>query len=132
MCLIGTGSQATAFIIDRQTLLNPCNMITPTIDELQECSNKDKVKAVNAPAEGGLVTYPGAASFLPAPWLRGTVMSSGTSNYAKLITEVNAAALNLTQSTKKMKITLPQQPSTQPISSFGRGEQATDLQPQPR
>ena len=92
MCLLGTGSRATAFIIDRQTLLNPCNMITPTIDELQECSNEDEVKAVNAPAEGGLVTYPGSASFLPAPWLRDTVMSSGTSNYAKLITEVNAAA----------------------------------------
>jgi hypothetical protein len=92
MCLLGTGSRATAFIIDRQTLLNPCNMITPTIDELQECSNEDEVKAVNAPAEGGLVTYPGSASFLPAPWLRDTVMSSGTSNYAKLITEINAAA----------------------------------------
>jgi hypothetical protein len=67
-------------------------MITPTIDELQECSNEDEVKAVNAPAEGALVTYPGSASFLPAPWLRDTVMSSGTINYAKLITEVNAAA----------------------------------------
>jgi hypothetical protein len=86
MCLSGTGLRATAFIIDRQTLLNPCNMITPTIDELQECSNEDEVKAVNAPAEGGIVTYPGSASFLPAP------ISSGTSNYAKLITEVNAAA----------------------------------------
>jgi hypothetical protein len=92
MCLLGTGLRATAFIIDRQTLLNPCNMITPTIDELQECSNKDEVKAVNAPAKGGLVTYPGFASFLPAPWLRDTVFSSGTSNYAKLIAEANAAA----------------------------------------
>ncbi len=67
-------------------------MITPTIDELQECSNEDEVKAVNTPAEGGLVTYPGSASFLPAPWLRDTVISSGTSNYTKLIAEVNAAA----------------------------------------
>lgn len=67
-------------------------MITPTIDKLQECSNEDEVKAVNAPAEGALVTYPGSASFIPAPWLRDTVMSSGTSNYAKLIAEVNAAA----------------------------------------
>ena len=92
MCLLGTGSRATAFIIDRQTLLNRCNMITPTIDELQERSNEDEVKAVNAPAEGALVTYPGSASFLPAPWLRDTVISSGTSNYAKLIAEVNAAA----------------------------------------
>jgi hypothetical protein len=84
-CLLGTGLRATAFIIDRQTLLNPCNMITPTIDELQECSNEDEVKAIKAPAADGLVTYPGSSSFLPAPWLRDTVMSSGTSNHAKLI-----------------------------------------------
>jgi hypothetical protein len=34
MCLLGTGSRETAFIIDRNTLWNPCNMITPTIDDL--------------------------------------------------------------------------------------------------
>ena len=67
MCLLGTGSQATASIIDRQTLLNLCNIITPTIDNLQECSNKNKVKAVNISAKDGAVTYPGSASFLPAP-----------------------------------------------------------------
>jgi len=50
MCLLGTGSRATAFIIDQQTLLNPCNMITPTIEELEVCSGDDEVKAVNAPA----------------------------------------------------------------------------------
>jgi hypothetical protein len=91
-CLLGTGSQATAFIIDRQSLLTPCNMITPTIDVLEVCSDEDEVKAVDAPEADGLVTYPGSASFLPAPWLCDTVMSSGTSNYAKLIPAVNAAA----------------------------------------
>ncbi len=65
-CLLGTGLGATAFIIDQQTLLNPCNMITPTIDDLQECSNKDEVKVVKAPAADSLVTYPGSNSFLPA------------------------------------------------------------------
>jgi hypothetical protein len=63
MCLLGTGSSATAFIIDKQSLLNPCNLITPTINELQECSNEDEVNAINAPDDGGAVTYPGSASF---------------------------------------------------------------------
>jgi hypothetical protein len=92
MCLLGTGSSATAFIIDKQSLLNPCNLITPTINKLQECSNKDKLNAINVPDDGGAVTYPGSASFFPAPWLSDTVMSSGTSNHAKLIPAVNAAA----------------------------------------
>ena len=59
MCLLGTGLRETAFIIDRNTLWNPCNMITLTIDDLQECSNKDEVHAINPPAKIREVTYPG-------------------------------------------------------------------------
>ena len=92
VCLLGSGPRATAFTVDKQTLLHPCNLITPTIDELQDCSNDDDVKAINDPADGGAVTYPGSASFLPAPWLRDTVMSAGTSDFTKLIPAVNAAA----------------------------------------
>jgi hypothetical protein len=93
MCLLGSGSSVTAFIVDKQSLLNPCNLITPTINELQECFNKDEVNVINAPDDDGAVTYPGSASFFPAPWLSNTVLSSGTSNHAKLIPAVNAAAI---------------------------------------
>jgi hypothetical protein len=58
MCLLGLGSSATAFLLDKQSLLNPCNLVTPTIDNLQECSNKDKVNAINAPPKNRAVTYP--------------------------------------------------------------------------
>jgi hypothetical protein len=93
MCLLGSGLSATTFIIDKQSLLNPCNLITPTINELQECSNEDKVNTINALDDDGAVTYPGSASFFPAPWLSDTVLSSGTSDHAKLIPAVNAAAI---------------------------------------
>jgi hypothetical protein len=73
--------------------LNPCNLITPTINKLQECSNEDEVNAINAPDDDGAVTYPGSASFFPAPWLSDTVLSSGTSDHAKLIPAVNEAAI---------------------------------------
>jgi hypothetical protein len=69
-----------------------CNLVTPTIDELQECSNKDEVNAINAPAKNGAVTYPGSASFFPAPWLVNTIMDAGTSNPFKLIPMTNAVA----------------------------------------
>ena len=52
MCLLGMGSSATAFIIDKQSLLNPCNLVTPTIEKLQECSKEDEGNAVNAPDDG--------------------------------------------------------------------------------
>ncbi len=92
MCLLGLGSSATAFLVDKQSLLHPCNLVTPTINDLQECSEEDEVNAINAPHDNGAVTYPGSASFFAAPWLVNTIMDTGTSNYSKLIPAVNAAA----------------------------------------
>jgi hypothetical protein len=92
MCLLGSGSSATAFLINKQSLLNPCKLITPTIDDLQECSNKDKVNAINAPPINGAVTYPGSASSFAAPWLFDTIMDAGTSDYLRLIPVVNTEA----------------------------------------
>ncbi len=93
MCLLGSGSSATAFIVDKQSLLNPCNLITFTIDKLQGCSNEDEVNAINTPDDDGAVTYPGSASFFPVPWLSYMVLSLGTSDHAKLIPAMNAAAI---------------------------------------
>ena len=81
MCLLGSGSHATALLIDKQSILNPCPLKTPTIDELRECSNEDEVRAIPAPAEDGLVTYPGSATFLP---LRGSPTRSCQPTQAKL------------------------------------------------
>jgi hypothetical protein len=78
MCLLGSGSSATAFLVDKQSLLNPCNLVTPTIDNLQECSNEDKVNAINGPPDNGAVTYSGSASFFTDPWLVNMIMDSLT------------------------------------------------------
>jgi hypothetical protein len=61
LCLLGSGLNATTFIIGKQSLLNPCNLVTQTIDELQECSNEDQVNTVIAPPKDGAVTYPRSA-----------------------------------------------------------------------
>ena len=45
------------------------------------------------PTEPGEVTYPGSASFLPAPWLVDVIMGANTSDPTTLIPMVNSAAI---------------------------------------
>jgi hypothetical protein len=92
LCLWGSGPSAGTFIINKQSLLNPCNLITPTINELQECSNKDQVNTVISPPNNGAVTYPGSASFFAAPWLVDVITATAISNNSKLIPALNTAA----------------------------------------
>ena len=92
MCLSGTGSLATVFEVAHLTLMAECNLVTPTIDALWECTTAIEVAEVEAPEENGIVTYPGSASFLPAPWLADAVVSANSSNPFLMITAVNAAA----------------------------------------
>jgi hypothetical protein len=93
MCLLGTGAHATALLVNKQSLLNPCNLVTSTIDKLQACSNEDEVNKIAELDKTGAVTYPGSASFFAAPWLVKTIMSAGTSKPSKLIPAANAAAI---------------------------------------
>ena len=72
--------------------MTECNLVTPTIDVLWECTTETKVAEVEAPEENNIVTYPGSASFLPAPWLADAVIAANSSNPFFLIATVNAAA----------------------------------------
>ena len=69
-----------------------CNLVTPTIDALRECTTATEVAELEAPDKNGLVTYPGSASFLPAPWLADVVVAANSSDPFLLITVINAAA----------------------------------------
>ena len=92
MCLLGTGSLATALEVNHLTLMADCNLVTPTIDALRECTTATEVAEIEAPNENGLVTYPGSASFLPAPWLAEAVIAANSSDPFLLIAIVNASA----------------------------------------
>jgi hypothetical protein len=75
ICLSGTGEIATVFEVNPLTLMAECNLVSPTIlNALRECSTATEVAELEAPDENGLVTYPGSASFLPAPWLADAVV----------------------------------------------------------
>jgi hypothetical protein len=87
ICLLGTGTNATTLLVDKQSLLTRNNLVTPTIDELSKCFDKNDVNAVATPTTRE-VTYPGSSSFLAAPWLVDVIMDAGTSDPAKLIPAV--------------------------------------------
>ncbi len=67
-------------------------LITPTIDKIHECSLADKIANITAPDKNRLVTYPGAASFLPAPWLLNAVVEALSRNPVFLISKAIKAA----------------------------------------
>jgi hypothetical protein len=79
MCLLGTGASATAIEVNFKELVMNCNLVTPTIEELSECKTASKVSELEAPNKTGLVTYPGSASFLAAPWLVKAVVAANSS-----------------------------------------------------
>jgi hypothetical protein len=92
MCLLGTGALGTALEVNPLTLMAECNLVTPTIDALRECTTAIEVAKVEAPNENGIVTYLASATFLPAPWLAEAVIAANSSDPFLLITIVNAAA----------------------------------------
>jgi hypothetical protein len=103
MCLLGTGANATALLINKSSFVNPCNLITPMINILQECSNKNEVNKIEGMDKSEAVTYPGSASFFAAPWLVDTIMNAGRDKPSKIIPMVNAAAIEFDPKHKNNK-----------------------------
>jgi hypothetical protein len=122
ICLLGTGSLKTVFEVDHLALMAKCNLVTPTIDALQKCMTAIKVAKVEAPVENGIVTYPGSASFLPAPWLADAVIAANLSNPFLLITTVNVAATAFDLEHKKDENYITSVADHAGISSSGPGE----------
>ncbi len=92
MCLLGTGASATAIKVNFKEIVANSNLVIPKIEELSKCKTASEVSELEAPNETGLVTYPGSAFFLEAPWLVNTVMAANSSDPFHLIAIVNAAA----------------------------------------
>jgi hypothetical protein len=64
----------------------------PAIDKIHKCSSAVEIVNFTAPDENGLVTYPGAASFFPAPWLLNAVVEASSSDPFILIAKAIEAA----------------------------------------
>ena len=91
--LIGTGSNPVAIIVQHEFLTNECEISTPLIDEIKECSTAAEIKALVAPEENGAVTYPGSACFAPAPWLANILLNEESKDPHVLILTAFASAI---------------------------------------
>ncbi len=81
MCLLGTGASAVAIQVDSKTLMADCSLITLTIDAICKCTTAEETGDITTTDKNvWLVTYPGSASFLPAPWLLNAVVKALSSN----------------------------------------------------
>ena len=80
-----TGAIATVFEVKPLTLMVECNLVTPTIDAPCECTTSTEVAEGEVPDENSLVTYPGSASFLLAPWLADAMIAVNSSDPFPLI-----------------------------------------------
>ena len=91
--LIGTGTNPVAVIVQHEFLTNECEISTPLIEDINECSTAAEIKALVAPDENGAVTYPGSACFAPAPWLQDTLLNEESKDPAVLILAAFAEAI---------------------------------------
>ena len=91
-CLVGLGPQAACVVLNETQALFDCNIRTPTLDELEECTSSEEVKALDPPGLLAPVTFEGSASFIPAPWLTEYVLNEDSRDPTKLIVGAMVAA----------------------------------------
>ena len=91
-CLVGLGPQAACVVLNVTQALLDCNICTPTLDELEQCTSSEKVKALEPPGVLVSVTFKGSAAFIPAPWLTEYVLNEDSRDPTKLIVGAMAVA----------------------------------------
>ena len=86
------GPVASCVLLNERSAVESCNLITPILGELLACSASEDVEAIEDPAFDALVTFQCSTTFLPAPWLRDTILNSDTTRAYELIPLAVAAA----------------------------------------
>ena len=94
VCFLGANDNASAVIINPQTITADVNLRTPTHTDILACANIAELAALANPANNAAITYPGCATFLPAPWLVDAILAAGTNKPLDTIIAAKAAATN--------------------------------------
>ena len=90
-CLMGLGTQATCVQLDLKSALKSCNIKTPILDALTSCKTKEEFEALQC---SSVMTFPGSAIFISAPYLLEAVVEASTTDALSLIPIAMTAAQN--------------------------------------
>eukprot|EP00957_Ditylum_brightwellii_P107219 8181234-Ditylum_brightwellii.AAC.1 len=74
--LIGLGPTAIGVLLNEKVALEDCKLVTPKIEDISLCATGKDIEALTCPGQNGAVTFPGSATFIPAPWLRESILNS--------------------------------------------------------
>jgi len=95
VCLIGLGPNATCTEIDdANASMTKIEVCTPTLDELESCSDSKAINDLGDRADTGTVTFKGTIFFIVAPWLRDLIMESDSTDPFELIPLIFSAAID--------------------------------------
>lgn len=92
-CILSFGSQGTFVELNAQSAVVNCNIVTPSIDDLEKCSDADGFSKLKAPDNDTLVTFKGSALFVPAPWLRNFILNLDLMESFEMIPAALAAGI---------------------------------------
>lgn len=92
VCFLGSNENASVVIIDTQSTTANANLRTPTHTAILDCADAAAIAALPVPPNNAPITYPGCATFLPAPWLVTAVLAAGTNKPFDLIIAAKTAA----------------------------------------
>ena len=84
-CLPGNGHTEYAVNLVIESVFAHCSISSPTIDDIMECDTANDITTLEEPDEDADITYPGLATFLPAPWLVNAIMSAASTDPFELI-----------------------------------------------
>ncbi len=101
-CLIGSNQTAPIVILNDIALVDTCDIVTPSADNILGCTTLEELLDLAAPlveTTEDTITFRGINTFLPCPWLLDTIINVRTDDPFKLILAVKegAALFNATQ-----------------------------------
>eukprot|EP00957_Ditylum_brightwellii_P101694 7749988-Ditylum_brightwellii.AAC.1 len=79
------GPSAFRVEVEGGSMVKNCGLVTPTIDDIRDCSDAGELGALAIPDQRGAVTYPGCACFIPAPFLRDAIINAESNDPFEII-----------------------------------------------
>jgi hypothetical protein len=75
-CLVGMGPNATSVVLNHWSALSPVIAVVPPIGDIKACLTAEALAVLPIPRPRGVVNLKGINCFIPAPFLRNTILSA--------------------------------------------------------